>query len=309
MQGRSAVTAFCLIAASIAFAPARADLVGSTPGDFEVTSMGSAHYEVPLVFPDGINGLTPKLSLEFDSRYGNGLAGVGARLKGLSHISRCRSTLAQNNGLHTPDYSTSDRLCLNGNQLRLRSGTYWQDGATYRAEMTQFSKIVQHGSGNSTWFELFTAKGLVFTYGATSESRITSTESSKIRVWAVSRISDHSDAGNRIDFHYTTETGAYRVSSITYGGTASTASPYNIKFSYANNSGSSYKRPDRVPQYFAGGEVYQQRRVKRSACSTTVPMCIPTPWAITGTPPAPAVCALPRLPNAEPTALACGPPS
>ena len=70
-------------------------LIGALPGDSQVTPMGASAYRIPLSFPPGANGLTPKFSITYSSQGGNGILGVGAALAGLSTISRCETNLHQ----------------------------------------------------------------------------------------------------------------------------------------------------------------------------------------------------------------------
>src|SRR5262245_52637424 len=97
MDARSFFRFGILLAAVIAAASAGSALaaVGRTEGAAAVTPLGTATYSVPLDLPSGINGLTPSLSLIYSHRAGNGLLGVGWSVSGLSAISRCNKSWAQ----------------------------------------------------------------------------------------------------------------------------------------------------------------------------------------------------------------------
>ena len=69
--------------------------VGRTAGDFGVSQGGAASYTIPLWTPPGVNGLAPSLALVYSSNGGNGFYGVGWNLSGLSTITRCSQTWAQ----------------------------------------------------------------------------------------------------------------------------------------------------------------------------------------------------------------------
>ena len=96
--------------------------------------------------PPGTHGLAPSLAITYDSRGGNGLLGVGFRLSGLSQISRCANTLAQDGKLGAVALDWSDRFCLDGLRLRLTSGSYGAAGAQYQTEVESFARVTSLGS-------------------------------------------------------------------------------------------------------------------------------------------------------------------
>jgi hypothetical protein len=64
---------------------------GRTPGGFAVSG-GSASYSIPIWTPPGPNGLTPSISMNYNSQAENGLGGVGWALGAVSSIERCTRT-------------------------------------------------------------------------------------------------------------------------------------------------------------------------------------------------------------------------
>lgn len=96
--------------------PAHNAQVGKLPGDAGVSG-GAATYTIPISVPPGRRGMQPALSLSYNSRAGNGVAGMGWSAEGLSAISRCSSNIEQDGTARAVDLSTSDKLCLDGQRL------------------------------------------------------------------------------------------------------------------------------------------------------------------------------------------------
>jgi hypothetical protein len=84
------------------------EAAGTIDGSFAVTHDGQAQYTVPLVLPPGRNGMSPLLSLSYDSAAGNGDLGQGWSLNGLPKITRCPETISHDGharGLRDADAS------------------------------------------------------------------------------------------------------------------------------------------------------------------------------------------------------------
>jgi RHS repeat-associated protein len=87
--------------------PETANLVGSTPTEFDVTFGGAASYRVPLNLPAGAAGLKPVISMSYSSQLGNGVMGLGWKLD--SSIARIESCYKRS--------SSQVVNCLNGDEL------------------------------------------------------------------------------------------------------------------------------------------------------------------------------------------------
>ncbi|GMV31580.1 MAG: hypothetical protein AMXMBFR59_37050 [Rhodanobacteraceae bacterium] len=74
------------------------DSVGATPGNFRVDEGGSSTYTMPIYVPPGTADFSPKLTLSYQQRGGNGALGVGFGIGGLSSITRCRKTRESGDG-------------------------------------------------------------------------------------------------------------------------------------------------------------------------------------------------------------------
>ena len=158
-----------LIVAAFFAASSWGSTFGRTPGQFGVSQWGSAQYSVPIWAPPGPRGIQPQISLSYDSQAGVGPLGIGWSLNGLGAITRCNQTVAQDGTAAGVGLATSDGYCINGNRMRLISGTYGAAGSTYQTEIADFSDITANGAaGNGP--ASFTVKGrngLIYQYGMT----------------------------------------------------------------------------------------------------------------------------------------------
>jgi Salmonella virulence plasmid 65kDa B protein/FG-GAP-like repeat len=214
----------------MAIAPTQAQTIvaGKTPGQFGVSPSGAATYSIPIQVPPGIAGMQPKLSLEYNSQGGNGIMGMGWNLAGLSSITRCPQTKAQDgpNAIGGIRYDWNDRYCMDGQRLILvdyprgDSVTYESGlGSRYRTEIESFSEITPIGvQGNGpASFTVRTKAGLSMEYGGTADSRIEAQGQTSVMVWAVNQITDVK--GNSMTFAYdeVNANGEFSLRSITYG--------------------------------------------------------------------------------------------
>jgi hypothetical protein len=82
--------------------------VGKVPDAFSVASTGEALYSLTLNVPPGRQGMEPHLALAYDSSVGEGPFGMGFALSGLSAITRCASTIAQDHRIRGVRYDQED---------------------------------------------------------------------------------------------------------------------------------------------------------------------------------------------------------
>lgn len=176
----------------------------ATAGRLEVSDGGAALYEIPLVLPPNTGGHDASLSLTYNSRAGNGLFGVGWSLRGLSAITRCSKNIAEEGGRKGVQNDSSDIYCLDGDKLRLTSGTYGGNGATYRTARDSYARITSYGAAGSgpQWFRVELKDGRVLELGNTADSRLEVVNGSTVRTWMLNSASDRSANGNRITYAY-----------------------------------------------------------------------------------------------------------
>ncbi len=247
---------------------AAATAAGRTPGSFGVTSSGAATYRIPIWTPPGVGSVGLDLALVYSSRAGNGVLGQGWALSGLSVITRCNRTIAQDGAPSAVGNTFADRYCLDGRQLKLVSGSYGAPDSVYATEVESFSKIVASGiAGNGpASFTVTSKNGLVYEFGTTPDSQVYAGSSGTVRTWALSSIRDRAatTSGNSIAISYANDArnGAYtngtiRVSSITYPVTATGQGPfYRVSFAYSARPAN-----DVVAGYLAGSVVRETNQL------------------------------------------------
>ncbi|NLR75798.1 SpvB/TcaC N-terminal domain-containing protein [Leeia aquatica] len=231
-------TAPLLLFATIAMA---ADIPGILQGQFGVGNAGAARYTLPIDVPVGVAGMKPDLALVYNSQAGNGPVGTGWGLAGLSSITRCPKTMAQDNVRGSVNFDANDRFCLDGNRLMLVAGSYGADGSEYRTELESFSKVVAHGSFGSgpAWFEVWGKDGRRHEYGKSPDSRLEMQGLTAAGlVWSISRTEDRK--GNYLTYSYLKDDtkGSQLPDRISYGGNATqnTAADLSVSFAYENRA-------------------------------------------------------------------------
>lgn len=223
--------------------------VGRTASNFSVSNSGSAQYSIPIFAPRGPKALQPNIALVYSSAGGKGYLGRGWSLGGFSSIGRCNLSLAQDAKLSGAVLSKSSGYCLDGNRLRLYSGTYGESGSVYATEIADFSRITANGGtgpgnlgGPESWV-VERMDGTIHTYGGTSDSRVsvsTYPSGTTPRAWRLSKIEDR--YGNKILFSYKSQdsatSGTTHPTAIYWTQTSegSGSYVYSMEFSYNDTS-------------------------------------------------------------------------
>jgi hypothetical protein len=239
-------------------AQAQTTVAGPTPGSFRVTESGAAEYRIPIRVPPGIGGMEPKLALVYNSQSGNGLLGVGWNLEGLSAITRCPRTMAQDGVRGGINYDSNDRYCLDGQRLMAIAGTYGAEGTEYRTERESFSRIVSFGQAGSgpAWFKVWTKSGQILEYGRTIDSRIEAQGKASVRVWAVNRMSDTTSNYLAVTYVVDDLNGDYSPLRVDYTGNSriGTLPRNSVQWTYES-------RPDAAVAYLGGSVAKRLTRV------------------------------------------------
>ncbi len=232
---------------------------GVTAGEFNVDSSGSANYQIPITVPPGTAGMEPALALSYNHRSENALLGVGWTLGGLSVVTRCPATVAQDGVTGSINFDANDKFCIDGERLIAINGVYGADGTEYRTELDGFTRVTSYGTAGTgpEYFVAETKSGQTLYYGwddTNHQSRIEAEGRADIRLWAVDRIED--TVGNYLTVSYIEDTFEYRPERIDYAGNtvANTSSTASVQFEYETRS-------DIAALYLAGSKVETTQRL------------------------------------------------
>ncbi|WP_386069891.1 polymorphic toxin-type HINT domain-containing protein [Tahibacter sp. UC22_41] len=245
------------------------------------TDGGAALYSIPIKVPPGRNGVAPELALSYNSRSGNGIAGLGWGLSGFSAIQRCPRTTAQDGvgNAAALSFGNNDALCLDGERLvRTNAAGVVSPGlpygvalAYYRTEINNFARVTQYGgdltSANSC-FKVEYKSGDVAYYGGAYDGSSCSGGGSRHTLyghtaplsWGIERSEDAS--GNSIQYTYTLPSqygkGEHLPLAIHYTGNRAVPGDRRVELFYRD-------RPpaDRSRSYQLGGLAERTQRLDR----------------------------------------------
>ncbi|HEY5569374.1 MAG TPA: SpvB/TcaC N-terminal domain-containing protein, partial [Gammaproteobacteria bacterium] len=234
-------------------------LPGAVPGNFGVGDQGNATYTIPIAAPAATGGLKPNLALSYNHLAGNGLAGMRWNLRGISAITRCPQTYAQDGAVYGINYTSTDRFCLDGQRLVNFSGTYGAHLTEYRTELETFQKIVQESTQGSgpMYFRVDHGNGLRSYYGYTADSRMEASNGSSVRTWYISYTEDQFQ--NRISYTYSenTSTGETVPTEVSWTSNAAQglAARYTVVITYETRPAE-----DQRTGYDAGGALWSNTK-------------------------------------------------
>ena len=241
--------------------PAEDEVVVGAMGSYvNISALGGATYSIPIQVPDGIDGMQPNLSIEYNSQSGNGLLGWGWNLGGLSAITRTGHTNYHDGYTDGVDFD-NDVFALDGQRLIVLDGaSYGSNGAEYKTEMDGMSKIVSYtGNGiiGTKSFKVWTPDGLIMEYGNDSAMVVYHDGPNRdyVVIWLLNRIENRE--GNYVVFNYKFGEHDYWLNNIQYSGHAgSKTTIYGIDFHYYNN------RVDKESAAIGNYVLYQPRLLK-----------------------------------------------
>ncbi|MDQ8747748.1 RHS repeat-associated core domain-containing protein [Elizabethkingia miricola] len=205
-----------------------------TTGQIDVNGGGQLQYTLPIGLPPGIKSVAPQINLVYTSGSGNGIAGFGWNLSGITGISRMGKTIEKDGEIKGVKLDYSDFYQFNGQRLILKSGEYGKDGAEYVTEKYSNIKIKSIGTNpeqnGPTYFEVTFEDGSQAWYGQAG-----SVNSSSARTPLEYNIVKWKDAqGNYISYEYIQNNNVAVISNISWGGNETAGTPHfnNITFNY-----------------------------------------------------------------------------
>lgn len=224
-------------------------LAGATSGAFNISPSGGAYYTIPIDVPPGVNELAPSLSLYYSSQSGQGVAGYGWHIGGLSVISRTGQNFYNDGAARGIELDHNDKFCIDGQRLVLTSGTYGYDQATYQTENDIFTRVQSlNSSGNGPLkFMAQTKTGLKNLYGETDEGCQRIDGFPEILNWYVTQIQDQ--WMNTINYSYLRNSNMIYLREISYG-------PNKITINYKH-------RPDVITSFLKGKTLQQRLLVEK----------------------------------------------
>lgn len=264
---------FGLLLAIPALANASVSAVGATAGQFAVQG-GAATYTIPLTLPPGLGEMRPELALTYNSNGGDGPLGQGWSVSGLSAITLCPKTVAQDGAYVAASKSMAavdQRYCLDGQRLVLTSGSWGTASAVMRTEIDSFTRVtIGSWSGAvPTSFIVKTKAGQTLYYGEVNAARSHDSVISPdpAIAWFVNKAVDAK--GNFIRFYYKRPSAGAGTSAETLidwidytGNDTAGVSPYaSVHFNY---------QPLLPARYYYGGGYRFERSQKLTSIETKV---------------------------------------
>jgi RHS repeat-associated protein len=229
--------------------------------------------------------MQPSLALVYNSRSGDGIAGMGWTISGQSSIHRCPQTPEQDDSslasyVPAVTYSADDRLCLDGQRLVKVGGTYGLSGAEYRTEVDSYARITQTGgnlTGAATCFRVEQKDGRILHYGAVTgadstgrangciggTSRVQPTGGAATLSWQLEKVEDRS--GNTQTFAYHDYgNGENLLQTVTYTGYGTTdVGDRTVTFAYVSRTTAASAATDVSSSYLAGGLIMQTQALQK----------------------------------------------
>ncbi|CAC9645498.1 hypothetical protein [uncultured Gammaproteobacteria bacterium] len=186
-----------------------ANLVTNLEGEAKVNN-GYLSYITPLALPQGINKLSPNLSINYTQGSGSSPLGLGFKLSGLPSVSRCAKTEKIDGIEHGVLLNEEDAYCLEGIRLIKISDNKYRliNNSNIKATLSNNAWTVYYPNGVNKKF--------------TSANNY----NNKILNWNLVTTKDKFN--NTIDYNYTVDNNIYYVNTISYNN-------HKVVFNYKNS--------------------------------------------------------------------------
>lgn len=204
--------------------------LGSIEGTLNVNQKGGAEYSIPIWSPPGTNGVKPEISLTYNSQSGEGLAGWGWHLSGLSSISRTPKSKYLDGETEELELSINSLLSLDGNRLiTTDEGSIQNQGhlGTHYTTLQGNNVRVVHVDGNTSnesnlisHFKVTDKQNNISYYGGTPNSKLKMNQNGGTYDYNLSwRINRQEDIyGNFVEYIYEDDyLGMNLIKEISYG--------------------------------------------------------------------------------------------
>ena len=207
----------------------RTKAVGGIPINSGITPSGARTYEIPLDIYPGINGMTPSLSLTYNSQQGNSFMGCGWTIGGLRNIIRIPKTVYHNGKTAPITRKNDDCFAIDG--IRLIKITDYPSYTLYESEQGNIKLKGFHNDSIITHFEVHYPDGSkgIFGFPETTRHEI---------YYPITELKD--SRKNVISYEQKRFDNFYYITKINYN------TDVSIEFEYKND------RPDMQISYTSG---------------------------------------------------------
>lgn len=193
--------------------------VGQIPLNSSISPTGGRIYSMPIHVASGWNSV-PNVSLTYNSQHGNGAAGYGWDISGISSI-ELRNQNYYYDGINShAEYDSNESVySLDGVPI-VRSSMNVEGFSHATARGNILIKMHHTSSGALSYFTVLYPDGSVGTFGYTDNS-------SYMTSYPLTKIEDIN--GNTITYNYSLWANHYYITSIEYGSDASIAFQYEYR--------------------------------------------------------------------------------
>ena len=187
-------------------------LVPTVNAEMNVNEAGALTYSLPIEILKGLNNFQPNIALAYNSQSGNGQAGWGWNIVGLSTITRGGKSKEIDGLTIGPQFNEGDPFYLDGQRLIKNSDN------TYSTEKFSKIKITKPSTGEFSFIIQYT------------DGRIAKYKELTIGQHYISTFVD--SFNNEIHYTYLVENNTPRITKVSYGGTSSSNDKFYIDFVY-----------------------------------------------------------------------------